>query len=595
MELIEIKDLTYTYPGASVPILRHMNLTVERGDFLAIIGNNGCGKSTLCKTMNGLIPHFISGEMEGKVFIDGVDTCEMDVGSIAKKVGYVYQDFENQIVRPTVLDDASYACMNYAMPDYLEKGREALRQCGLEGREDEYIWQLSGGQIHLLALAGAVALQPDVLILDEPIAQLDPGHADRIYEILKDLNENYGKTIIVIEHHTEYIADYCHHVALLKDGEVRWVLPADEALRRVEELEESDIFPPQVAIAADRLAKEGIFPEGEKLPTTVEEGKKAFASLRFCGIGNVTDASNAGDGIAAADEPDAGDGKFQEETPDGNMPDFSEKEAEPAAEFRDLTVSYRSVKGQPKTIFHHMNLKIRRGEKIALIGSNGAGKSTTMKLLTGLIRPSEGEVLLNGQEIRDTKPEELSRSISLVYQNPEEMFIKDSIENDIAFAMRAHGEEDWEKRTEELLAQFRLTELKDRDGRLLSGGQMRRASLAIGIALKPQILLLDEPTANLDIATRKEILDTLKKMKGITDTVMIATHDMQLVCEWAERIIVLCGGEVVADGSRNEIFGNEDVLKKTGIRPPEIFTMGQELNRDAYCYTVGEFLEQFGG
>ena len=311
MELIEIKDLTYTYPGASVPTLRHMNLTVERGDFLAIIGNNGCGKSTLCKTMNGLIPHFISGEMEGNVFIDGVDTCEMDVGSIAKKVGYVYQDFENQIVRPTVLDDASYACMNYAMPDYLEKGREALRQCGLEGREDEYIWQLSGGQTHLLALAGAVALQPDVLILDEPIAQLDPGHADRIYEILKDLNENYGKTIIVIEHHTEYIADYCHHVALLKDGEVRWMLPADEALRRVEELEESDIFPPQVAIAADRLAKEGNFPEGEKLPTTVEEGKKAFASLRFCGIGNVTDASNAGDGIAAADEPDAGDGKFQ--------------------------------------------------------------------------------------------------------------------------------------------------------------------------------------------------------------------------------------------------------------------------------------------
>ena len=161
MELIEIKDLTYTYPGASVPTLRHMNLTVERGDFLAIIGNNGCGKSTFCKTMNGLIPHFISGEMEGKVFIDGVDTCEMDVGSIAKKVGDFYQDFENQIVRPTVLDDASYACMNYAMPDYLEKGREALRQCGLEGREDEYIWQLSGGQTHLLALAGAVALQPD--------------------------------------------------------------------------------------------------------------------------------------------------------------------------------------------------------------------------------------------------------------------------------------------------------------------------------------------------------------------------------------------------------------------------------------------------
>ena len=235
MNVIEIRDLTYTYPGASRPTLDHLNLNVEKGDFLAIIGNNGCGKSTLCKTMNGLIPHFIAGEFQGSVLVDQQDTRTMDVGRIAGKVGYVYQDFENQIVRPTVLDDASYACMNYAMPDYLERGREALRQCGLEGREQEYIWQLSGGQTHLLALAGAVSLEPDVLILDEPIAQLDPKHADLIYGVLKNLNETWGKTIIVIEHHTEYIADYCHHVALLKDGHTEWVLPSDEALRRVEE------------------------------------------------------------------------------------------------------------------------------------------------------------------------------------------------------------------------------------------------------------------------------------------------------------------------------------------------------------------------
>ena len=241
-----------------------------------------------------------------------------------------------------------------------------------------------------------------------------------------------------------------------------------------------------------------------------------------------------------------------------------------------------------------MNLEIRKGEKIALIGSNGAGKSTLMKLMTGLIKPSEGEVLLNGKGIRDTKPEALSRTISLVYQNPEEMFIKDSIESDIAFAMQARRVENWKERTADLLEQFRLTELKDRDGRLLSGGQMRRASLAIGIALNPEILLLDEPTANLDIATRKEIMRTLNEMKDITDTVMIATHDMQLVCEWAERIIVLCEGRVVADGSRNEIFGNKEVTDLTGIRPPEIFDMGKILNPAAFCYTIQEFRQQFG-
>ena len=236
MNAVEITGLTYSYPGTSQPTLNGISLKIEKGDFLAVVGNNGCGKSTLCKVLNGLIPHFITGDFRGEVRVEGLNTLESEVGTLAQKVGYVYQDFENQIVRPTVLDDASYACLNYAFPDYLERGREALEQCGLRGRENEYVWQLSGGQTHLLALAGAVSLRPDILILDEPIAQLDPLHADRIYEVLRELNEKQGKTIIVIEHHTEYIADYCRHVLLMKDGRVQWMLPTREALQRVDEL-----------------------------------------------------------------------------------------------------------------------------------------------------------------------------------------------------------------------------------------------------------------------------------------------------------------------------------------------------------------------
>ena len=183
MNAVEIDNLTYTYPGASQPTLNDISLQIAQGDFLAVVGNNGCGKSTLCKVLNGLIPHFITGTFRGAVRVGGLNTLESDVGVLAQKVGYVYQDFENQIVRPTVLDDASYSCLNYAFPDYLERGRAALAQCGLEGREEEYVWQLSGGQTHLLALAGAVSLSPDILILDEPIAQLDPMHADRIYDV----------------------------------------------------------------------------------------------------------------------------------------------------------------------------------------------------------------------------------------------------------------------------------------------------------------------------------------------------------------------------------------------------------------------------
>ncbi len=559
MNIIEIENLTYSYPAAQEPILNNITLQIEEGDFLAVVGNNGCGKSTFCKTLNGLIPHFIDGDFSGSVKVGGLNTLESDVGTLACKAGYVYQDFENQIVRPTVLDDASYACLNYAMKDYEERGRRALSLCGLEGREDDYIWQLSGGQTHLLALAGAVSLRPDVLILDEPIAQLDPSHADRIYEVLRELNEKHGKTIIVIEHHTEYIADYCKHVMLMRNGGIAWKLPTVEALQRVEELEECNIFPPQVTIAAFRMKKADRLPQTEKLPTTVEEGKQTFGGLHWH--------------ASEAQKP--------------------AKEGETLVRFDDVSVAYRSVKGEERCVFNHLNLDIQRGEKIALIGSNGAGKSTMMKLIVGLLRPGSGRILLKNEDTRQKKTEQLSRTISLVYQNPEEMFIKDSIEADIAYAMQIRDVSGWQEKTEALLERFRLSELRKRDGRLMSGGQMRRASLAIGIALDPEILLLDEPTANLDIATRKEIMRMLTDMKDITETVMIATHDMQLVCEWAERIIVLSGGNVVADGLRDEVFGNRSVIEQVGIRPPEIFTMGRTLNEEALCYTVDEFLRDF--
>ena len=562
MNIIEIEGLTYTYPGAETPILDHVNLQVEKGDFLAIVGNNGCGKSTLCKTLNGLIPHFITGEFSGRVLVDGVNTLEADVGALAKKAGYVYQDFENQIVRPTVLDDASYACLNYAIGDYEKRGKEALSLCGLEGREQDYVWSLSGGQTHLLALAGAVSLGPEVLILDEPIAQLDPGHADRIYGVLKELNEKHGKTILVIEHHTEYIADYCKHVVLMRDGKIAWKLPAHEALRRVGELRESNIFPPQVTLAADGLRRKGALPWEQALPTTVEEGKAVFSPLSY------------------------------REKPAGK--EATVQERRPAVEFRGVSVSYRSVKGEPRKIFAGLDLTIRRGDKVALIGSNGAGKSTLMKLMVGLLKPSEGEIFLNGDSIHRKRTEDLSRQISLVYQNPEQMFIQDSIRADVAFAMKARGVKDYQRRTRQLLERFRLEDLAERDGRLLSGGQMRRASLAIGVALDPGILLLDEPTANLDIATRREIMKTLEDMKEITGTVMIATHDMQLVCQWAQRIVVLKEGRVAADGTRDQIFGDRALLEEVGIRPPEIFSMGQALNQRALCYTVEKFLDSFG-
>ena len=532
MHAVEIDGLTYTYPGAAQPTLKDISLQIEQGDFLAVVGNNGCGKSTLCKVLNGLIPHFITGTFEGKVTVGGLDTLESEVAELARKVGYVYQDFENQIVRPTVLDDASYSCLNYAFPDYMERGKTALRQCGLEGRENEYVWQLSGGQTHLLALAGAVSLQPDILILDEPIAQLDPMHADRIYEVLRDLNKHHGKTIIVIEHHTEYIADYCKHVMLMRDGRVRWMLPAGEALQRVEELEGCNIFPPQVTQAAYALRKRGSLPADAPLPTTVEKGLKTFGSLRYI------------PGPAAS-------------TP--------ERGGETAVSFQDVTLSYRSVKGEPRTVFQGLDLDIRKGERVALIGSNGAGKSTLMKLMVGLLRPNAGTVSLFGEAIGEKKAEDLSRQISLVYQNPEEMFIKDSIRGDIAYAMEVRGIPDWQERTDALLSRFRLTGLQDRDGRLLSGGQMRRASLAIGIALDPGVLLLDEPTANLDFGNQLLVLEQARSLAQEGYTVIQTTHHPEQSYLFSDRILAIQNGQILTQGTPAQVLTQETMKLLYGV------------------------------
>ena len=558
--LIEIKNLYFNYPSQENYQLEEINLTIEDGEFVAIVGNNGTGKSTLCKLLNGVIPHFIDGDVSGSLKINGVETVDSTVSDLAHTIGYVYQDFENQLIRPKVLDDAAFSCLNNGLEDYVERGMESLELTGLEEQSDEYIWQLSGGQKHLLALAGMTALRPDILILDEPIAQLDPYHALKTYDVLKRFNKELGKTIVVIEHHTDFIGKYCDSVIFMKDNRIQWKLPVKEALVRVEELMEGSIFPPQITQAAHQLAQISER-NALTLPINHDQGKEYFKEYAL-------------------------------QTVEKTMPSVRSKQDDAMIYLKDVSLSYDMIKGDKKPIFDSLNLTINKGERVALIGNNGAGKSTLLKLLTGLIKPDSGEIELDGKDIIRLKPEQISDTISYVYQNPENMFIDDSIKRDIAFSMKARNIKGYKERTEALLRQFDLVELAERDGRLLSGGQMRRASLAIGVALNPQIMLLDEPTANLDIATRKSITKTLDDLKDSLETTIIATHDMQLVAEWANRIVVLHEGKVIGNGTREEIFHDETLLQLAGIDPPEIFKLAKSMNSDASIYTVDQFVDQ---
>lgn len=552
--IIELKNVTFQYPGASKPVLQDVDLTIEKGDFVAILGGNGSGKSTMCKLFNGLIPHYYVGDLSGTVTVNGHSTSEQKVSDFSRTVGYVYQDFENQIVSPRVLEDACFAPLHFGLPDYKERGIRALEVVGLLEHQDEFIWQLSGGQKHLLALASILSLNPDVIVMDEPSAQLDPQHARQIYLLLEKLHKEQGKTIIVIEHHTEFVAEFAKTVILMNQGSIQFKLPVKKALNEIEMLEQHHIFPPQVTQAAARC-----FPNEKQLPITLKESFDLF---------------------------ERGE-ELEEEVIRSPRP------IKPIVQYEQICYSYQTITKKKKRVLHDIDLTIHDGDYIALVGNNGAGKSTLMRLLTGLIRQEKGNLLVEGEDIRKTPPEHLAEKITYIYQNPEQMFIDDCVEKDIGFYLRARKHPQTEAIVRQLVKQFHLEELKERDSRLLSGGQQRRASLAIGMGMQPQIMLLDEPTANLDIATRKSVSRLLEELKNQLKAVIIATHDMQLACEFANRIVVMHEGRIIHDGDKHSVYANHHLLKKAGLTPPQIFTLSKQLGWKQPVYSIEDFVKKY--
>lgn len=558
--IIQTEHLSFRYPGSDQNVLQDVNLEIKKGDFVAVMGSNGSGKSTLCKSFNGLIPHYYVGDFYGKVLVENMDTLKNPVAKLSRKVAYVYQDFENQLVRPIVKDEVTFAPLNYGLEDYKERGAKTLQRLGLEYLQNEYIWSLSGGQKHMVALAGVLSLDPEVIIIDEPVAQLDPVNAKKIYNNLKILNEQYGKTIIVIEHHTEFIGDFCKSVLLMDQGSVAWHLPVKDALLKVDELINKNIYPPQVTQAAKYFADQQNHDLNRDLPINLNEALSYFSDIKLN---------------------------------DKQQPSKSEqthvKDKKPVVAFTDVMHGYKTLERSYKYVFKNLNLNLYEGDRVALVGSNGAGKSTIMKLITGLLRPKDGVVTVDGVNTLDIPPEQLAEKVAYIYQNPEEMFIEDNIRSDIEFFLKARKYPDLKIFSDELIEKFNLTSLESRDGRLLSGGQQRRASLAIGLGMRPSIVMLDEPTASLDVASRKEMIYMLDQLKDWVKTVVIATHDMQLVADWANRVIVLNEGDILKDSDCHDVFNNQKLIETATIQPPQIVELSHKLNIYPVALSVEEF------
>ena len=548
---IDVEELEFRYPGTNEDVLDGADLTIQPGEFVAVIGGNGSGKTTLCKSFNGIIPHFYEGDMQGQVTVAGHDVSESSVSELSQHVGYVFQEFDNQLVSPTVFEEVAFAPMNYGREDYRERVHRTLDLLDLDGLEDRFVWELSGGQKHLVALASALSLDPDILVVDEPAAQLDPVNAGETYDRLATLNEDHGKTVVTIEHQTEFIAEYCDSVVLVEDGVVSWKLPVKTALNQLEDLRSQDVHPPQVTRIAER-----VLGDDGPLPVTLADGLAQF-------IDHPVDAGVRTDGA-------------RETNPVG----------EPVISFDNVSHSYDTLRSGTKDVLDDLSLDVYPDERVVLVGSNGAGKSTLMQLVTGLETPDEGTVTVDGTDTTGVLPEQLAEEVVYVKQNPEEMFIDDSVRADVAHYLADRDYPNVEQRVDDVIEFLDLEDLQTRDGRLLSVGQQRRASLAIGLATNPSIVLLDEPTGSLDLASREEVGRTIERAGQRVETVMIATHDLELAASWATRIVVLDGGEIIADGPPSSVFADLAVLEQANLHPPQVVRLGTELGLDPVPLTV---------
>lgn len=590
---ISIQNVIFTYPGSEEPVLNGASLELPRGSFTAIIGGNGCGKSTLCKLFNGLIPQFYTGDFSGEVHVLGMPAEGRSVADLSRKIGYVYQDFDNQLVRPTVLDEACFAPLNYGLPNYRELGERALAMCGLDAIHNRYIWELSGGQKHLLALAGALSLDPDILIVDEPVSQLDPQHARLIYECLSKLNTEYGKTIIVIEHHTEFIADFCADVVLMDKGRVLWNLPVKEGLNRIADLERLGIQPPEVTRAAIQAAElsqgektiAGLSGSERRFPITVEEANVYFAEH----YPSIPSASLQNEPSSYSNL--ARDVSSQIANTKRSTPASAAEPLIPIVQFHQTRLRYRGLGKKEHEVIRGVNISLHEGERIALIGNNGAGKSSLLKMMAGISLPQEGSVSVLGEVTHRSSLEQLAGKVAYIFQNSSEMFIEDSVRKEVAYFLKNRRIPEADQQIAHVLERFRLTPLQERDSRLLSGGQQRRVTLAIGAAMKPSLMLLDEPTANLDLATREELIGVLDELDQHVRTTVIATHDMQLVTQWASRVIVLHNGQVEADGTPADVFADESLLRRSGLALTQIMELSHRMGLPTLSPTTEAFVD----
>lgn len=521
---LSIRNLSFTYRIRQRPAIDSINLDLHPGELVLLAGSSGCGKTTLMRCINGLIPRVYSGQLEGEIFLYGQPARDLSMADLSQTVGTLLQDPERQIVGSYVLNDVAFGLENLALPrqEILERIDETLDYLGILHLRDRETFGISGGEKQKVALAGILAMRPKILLLDEPLASLDPASAQEALQLFRKLADQ-GISILLVEHRVEDVLsirpDKCF---LLEDGKESYYGDL-QGLMEVVDYRRFKL-PARISMQRARQDPQPVWP----VPTKAEK-------------------------------------------------------KQPLIQFQNVTFRYAS---DLPDVLQDIDLTIFKGDVVAILGHNGAGKSTLVKHALGLIKPTQGHVLLEGKDTKNISVAQAAKTVGYVFQSPSQMLFAPTVNQELAFGPRNLGYSDDVvlQNSAHALRTVHLQDEGDSPPLALSFGQQKRVSIAAVLAMHSRILMMDEPTAGQDYWNYTSFMDAILQMLDFDATIFI-THDLDLSVIYANRVILMYNGKILADGAPYEVLKDRDLLSRSRVLPTSLL----ELNLDCFSQT-GRFM-----
>ena len=535
---ISFNHFTFQYDAQAEATLKDISFDIAKGEKVLILGPSGSGKSTLAQCLNGIIPNIHKGQAKGQVRIDGQDIFKQSIYDKSQSVSTVLQDPDGQFIGLTVAEDLAFALENDCADQSEMKDKVALwaERLDLTSLLNHRPQDLSGGQKQRVSLAGVLIDESPILLFDEPLANLDPKSGQGTIDLIDKIHEEVGATTIIIEHRLEDVLYRpVDRILLVNKGELLFNGRPDELLSSTLLLE-NGIRDPLYLTVLRQLG----------FDTTRAQNLSQLDALDLSGLG----------------------------IPDSVLRDTTETSTDSILKVEGLSVSY----GDNPAVIEDMSFSLKKGERLAIVGKNGAGKSTLAKALCGFV-PSQGQLIYKGRDISQDSIAERSERIGFVLQNPNQMISQTMIFDEVALGLRLRGieETEVEERVHEVLKTCGLYSFRKWPISALSFGQKKRVTIASILVLKPEIIILDEPTAGQDYKTYTDIMNFLDSLQKQGHTIVMITHDMQLMLEYSDRCIVVLEGKIIADDNPVTILNQKDLLESANLKQTSLYSLGQKL------------------